>query len=124
MRDERPWCGQAPPCVWYQFSVDRKGEHPSSHLKGYKGVVHADGFTGFNGLFGADRRANEQACMVHVRRKFVDIYESEGPAIAEETIKLIAALYAVEKALRYKPADTRVALRKDKAKPAFDDWEA
>jgi transposase len=107
VRDERPWCGQAPPCVWYQFSVDRKGEHPSSHLKGYKGVVHADGFTGFNGLFGADR-ASEQACMVHVRRKFVDIYESEGSAIAEEAIKRIAALYAVEK----------------KAKQVFDDLEA
>lgn len=123
VRDERPWCGQAPPCVWYQFSVDRKGEHPSSHLKGYQGVVHADGFTGFNGLFGADR-ASEQACMVHVRHKFVDIYESEGSAIAEEAIKRIAALYAVEKEARYKPAEERVALRQDKAKQVFGDLEA
>jgi transposase len=123
VRDERPWCGQAPPCVWYQFSVDRKGEHPSFHLKGYRGVVHADGFTGFNGLFGTDR-ATEQACMVHVRRKFVDIYESEGSAIAEEAIKRIAALYAVKKEARYKPADARVALRQEKAKPIFDDLEA
>ncbi|MFN3724105.1 MAG: IS66 family transposase [Paracoccaceae bacterium] len=52
VRDERPWSGQAPPCAWYQFSVDRKGEHPSAHLSGSKGTVHADGFTGFNGLFG------------------------------------------------------------------------
>ncbi len=123
MRDERPWCGQTPPCVWYQFSVDRKGEHPSSHLKGYKGVIHADGFTGFNGLFATDR-ASEQACMVHVRRKFVDVYESEGSAIAEETIKRIAALYAVEKEARYKPTEERVALRQAKAKPVFDDLEA
>ena len=122
VRDERPWCGQVPPCVWYQFSVDRKGEHPSSHLKGYKGVVHADGFTGFNGLFGTDR-ASEQACMVHVRRKFVDIYESEGSAIAEEVIKRIAALYAVEKEARYKPVEERVALRQAKAQPVFDDLE-
>ena len=123
VRDERPWCGQAPPCVWYQFSVDRKGEHPSSHLKGYKGVIHADGFTGFNDLFGAGL-ASEQACMVHVRRKFVDIYESEGSAIAEEAIKRIAALYAVEKEARYKPSEERVVLRQAKAKPVFDDLEA
>jgi len=122
VRDERPWCGQAPSCAWYQFSVDRKGEHPSSHLKGYKGVIHADGFTGFNGLFGIDR-ASEQACMVHVRRKFVDIYESEGSGVAEEAIKRIAALYAVEKEARYKPAEDRVALRLAKAKPIFDDLE-
>jgi predicted nucleic acid-binding Zn finger protein len=122
VRDERPWCGQAPPCAWYRFSVDRKGEHPSSHLKGYEGVVHADGFTGCNGLFGDDK-ASEQACMVHVRRKFVEIYEREGSAIAEEAIKRVAALYAVEKAARYKPAEERVALRQEKAKPVFDDLE-
>jgi len=123
VRDERPWCGQATPCAWYQFSVDRKGEHPSTHLKGYKGVIHADGFTGFNGLFETDR-ASEQACMVHVRRKFVDIFESEGSAIAEEAIKRIAALYAVEKQARNQPAEERVALRQGKAKPVFDDLEA
>lgn len=101
----------------------RKGEHPSAHLKGHEGGVHAEGFTGFNGLFGDDK-ASEQACMVHVRRKFVEVCEREGSAIAEEAIKRIAALYAVEKAARYKPAAERVALRQEKAKPVFDDLEA
>ena len=41
VRDERPWSGSSPPCAWYQFTVDRKGEHPVSHLAGYKGCVHA-----------------------------------------------------------------------------------
>lgn len=122
VRDERPWCGQAPPCAWYQFSVDRKGEHPVSHLSDYKGVVHADGYTGFNGLFG-DGKASEQACMVHVRRKFVEVFEREGSGIAEETIKRIAILYAVEKEARYKPAEDRAALRQEKAKPVFDALE-
>ena len=27
VRDERPWAGQSPPCAWYQFTIDRKGEH-------------------------------------------------------------------------------------------------
>ncbi len=83
VRDERPWCGQAPPCAWYQFSVDRKGEHPSAHLSGYKDTVHADGFTGFNGLFGAGL-ATEQACMVHVRRKFVEVADMAASAQAPE----------------------------------------
>ena len=62
VRDERPWsgpcatgaqtdnlsscAGRAPPCVWYQFTVDRKGEHPVKHLSGYQGWVHADGYAG------------------------------------------------------------------------------
>lgn len=116
-------CGQGPPCAWYQFSVDRKGEHPAAHLKGYTGTVHADGFTGFNGLFG-EGLATEQACMVHVRRKFVDVFERNGSTIAKETIERIARLYAVEKDARcYKPPDNRVALRQTRAKPIFDDLE-
>jgi len=61
---------------------------------------------------------------MHVRRKFVDVYESQGSAIAEEAIKRIAALYGVEKEARYKPVEDRTALRQEKAKPIFDDLEA
>ena len=123
VRDERPWSGSSPPCAWYQFTIDRKGEHPSNHLEGYKGWVHADGYSGFNGLFGQDK-ADEMACMAHVRRKFVDVFASQGNAIAEEAIRRIAELYAVEKEARGKSPDARVALRQARAKPIFDDLEA
>ena len=122
VRDERRWCGDAPPCTWYQFSVDRKGEHPVNHLAGYTGTVHADGYAGFNRLFGQDK-ANEQACMVHVRRKFTDAFERTGAAIAQEAIKRIGKLYAVEKQAKGKLPEERVALRQQKAKPIFDDLE-
>lgn len=122
VRDERPWQGQAPSCAWYQFSVDRKGEHPVNHLSGYKGTVHADGYAGFNGLFGEDK-ASEQACMVHVRRKFVEVYERDGSAIAKEVIERIAVLYGVEKEARGQSPEERAILRQTKAKPVFDDLE-
>ena len=85
--------GRAPPCVWYQFTVDRKGEHPVKHLSGYQGWVHADGYAGFNGVFG-EGKATEVACMAHIRRKFVDVFAAQGSAIAEEAIKRIAQLPA------------------------------
>lgn len=122
VRDERPWCGAAPPCAWYQFSVDRKGEHPANHLAGYTGTVHADGFAGFNGLFGVGK-ADEQACMVHVRRKFVDEVERTGSPIAQQAIKQIAQLYAVENDARGKSPEERVTLRQANAKPVFDELE-
>jgi len=122
VRDERPWCGQVPPCAWYQFSVDRKGEHPVNHLSGYKGCVHADGYAGFNGLFGEDKAA-EQACMVHVRRKFVEVYERDGSAIAKEVIERIAVLYGVEKEARGQSPEERAILRQARARPVFDDLE-
>ncbi len=122
VRDERAWAGPSPPCVWYQFTIDRKGEHPANHLSDYKGWVHADGYAGFNGLFGPDK-ADEMACMAHIRRKFVDVHKAQGGAIAEEAIQRIAALYGVEKQARGKSPNERPALRRELAKPLFDDLE-
>ena len=85
--------------------------------------MHADGFAGFNGLFG-EGKADEQACMVHVRRKFVEEFERTGAAIAKGTIKQIAVLYAVEEQARDKSTEECVALRQAKAKPVFDELEA
>ncbi len=122
VRDERPWAGPSPPSVWYRFTIDRKGEHPVDHLSNYKGWVHADGYAGFNGLFGKDK-AEEMACMAHIRRKFVDVYAAQGGAIAEEAIKRIAALYVVEKQARGKSPAERASLRREQAEPLFDDLE-
>ena len=122
-RDERPWCGDAPPCAWYQFSVDRKGEHPTGHLSGYTGAVHADGFAGFNGLFG-EGKANEQACMVHVRRKLFEEAERTDAPIAKGAVQRIALLYDVEQQAKGKSPDDRAALQQEKAKPVFDALEA
>ena len=98
-------------------------KHPVNHLSGYTGTVHADGYAGFNGLFG-ENKADEQACMVHVRRKFVDVYEAQGSAVAKEVIERIADLYAVEKEARGQSPEERGGLRQTKAKPIFDDLES
>jgi transposase len=127
VRDERPWNSQgdsqAPPAAWYRFSADRKGAHPADHLGPFKGWMHADGYAGFNELYrGGDIR--EVACMAHIRRKFVDVFQSEGSVIAEEAIRRIAALYAVEKGARGLTPEERVRLRQDRARPILDDLEA
>lgn len=123
-RDESPWNGPAPPAAWYRFSIDRKGARPADHLRDYQGWMHADGYAGFEELYRAGR-IREVACMAHVRRKFVDIHASQGSAIAEEALRRIAGLYAVEKDARGQPPDERVRLRQAEAKPLFDyleDW--
>jgi transposase len=122
VRDERPWAGEAHPAAWYQFSPDRKGVRPNTHLANYTGFMHADGYAGFNDLYRAGK-VTEVACMAHIRRKFVDIHKSQGSAIAEEAIKRIAQLYGVEKDIRGQPPDVRVKARQSKSKPIFDDLE-
>ena len=123
VRDERPWAGHAPPAAWYQFTVDRKGEHPTKHLANYKGWMHADGYAGFNDLYRSGH-VREVACLAHIRRKFVDIFKAESSVIAEEAIKRIAKIYAVEKDGRGHTPEARVRLRQNHAKPILDELEA
>ena len=92
------------------------------HIVPGPGGHDADGFTGFNGLFG-EGRAKKQASMVHVRRKFVEVFERDGSVIARGAIERIARLHAVEKEARYNSPDERVIRRQAKARPIFDELE-
>ena len=74
-----------PPAAWYRYTPTREGAHPRAHLAKFKGVLQADAFAGFNGLYesGAIR---EVACWAHARRKFYDLYETTKSPIAAEAL--------------------------------------
>ncbi len=61
VRDDRPFGGADPPAAFYSYSPDRKGEHPRDHLRAFRGILQADGYAGFAGLYGdgqvVERRA-------------------------------------------------------------------
>lgn len=116
VRDERPWNSQAPPTAWYRFSADRRGAHPADHLAAFEGWMHADGYAGFNELYRGGG-IQEVARRAHIRRKFVDLFQSQGSVVAEQAIGRIIALYAVEKAARGLAPEDRTELRQDRAKP-------
>ena len=84
--------------------------------------MHADGYAGFEDLYRSGD-IQEVACMAHVRRKFVDVHRAQGSAIADEAIKRIAQLYAVEKEARGSPPGQRADLRQAQAKPIFDNLQ-
>src|SRR5690606_29919337 len=52
VRDDRPAASTDPPAVWFQYSPDRKGEHPRNHLASFHGVLQADAYAGFEPLYG------------------------------------------------------------------------
>ena len=125
VRDEQPWQGQAPPAVWFAYTPNRQGQHPQHHLRNFSGVVHADGFAGFNALYANGCR--EAACMAHVRRKFYDIHEAKASPLAIGALAFIRQLYQVEESIRGKPPDERQRRRQQAAVPilaAFKDWLA
>jgi transposase len=124
VRDERPMGGKQPPAVWFQYSPDRKGEHPHSHLKDFTGILQADGYAGFDALY-ASGRVSEAACFAHARRKYFDLHAATGSPQAHQALLRIGELYEIEKAIRGKPPDERLRVRQEQAVPkldAFKQW--
>lgn len=119
VRDERPAGRTSAPALWMAYSPDRKGQHPQEHLQDFSGVIHADGFAGYDKLYNDVRI--EAACWAHVRRKFYDISQSHPSPIAGEAIRRIGTLYAVEAQIRGQPPDRRREVRMAQTQPLLDD---
>lgn len=122
VRDGRPWGDEAPPAACYLYSPDRKGMHPQAHLKGFRGVLHADGYAGFNELYrqrapGGATQIVEAACWAHVRRKFFELTTAGPTPVAEEALRRIGALYDIEARIRGAPPDVRCRVRHAQARP-------
>jgi transposase len=110
VRDERPHRGKRPPAAVFFYSPDRKAERPLAHLRDFTGVLHADGYAGFKGLYEIGRKPGpivEAACWAHARRKFHDVHAANGSEIARQALERIGVLYAIEQEIRGQPPDER-----------------
>lgn len=116
VRDERPHGGTRPPAAVFFASPDRKGVHPLAHLATFSGVLQADGYAGFNGLYESGRIV-EAACWAHARRKFFDVHAATNSAVAREALERIGSLYDVERDIRGKPPDERKRQRQARSRP-------
>jgi hypothetical protein len=123
LRDERPHASGVPPGVLYRYSPDRRAEHPRAHLRDFRGVLQADGYAGFEGLYEGGRVV-EAACWAHVRRPFYDLHLTGQARLATEALGRIARLYAVEEGIRGKPPDERARVRQARAGPVLQEMHA
>ncbi|MEJ6231307.1 IS66 family transposase [Escherichia coli] len=119
VRDDRNVGSSSPPAVWFAYSPNRQGKHPEQHLRPFRGILQADAFTGYDRLFSAEREGGaltEVACWAHARRKIHDVYISSKSATAEEALKRISELYAIEDEIRGLPESERLAVRQQRSK--------
>ena len=116
--DPGPWKGPGHPAVAYAYSEDRKADHPEAHLKGFRGLLQTDGYKGFN----RGGEVTHALCWAHARRKFHDIVaNSKVPVpLADEAMRRIGELYTVEARIAGRPADERLALRREYSRPLTD----
>ena len=120
VRDDRPFCGPAPPAAVYFYSPDRGGAHPAAHLAHFTGFLQADAYSGFAALY-APRKASpglparpaitEVACWSHCRRGIFDVWQTTKSTVAKAALDRIAQFYAVEDKARFAPPDERLAHR-------------
>jgi hypothetical protein len=120
--DNRPWLGPGHPAAAYAYSEDRKGEHPASHLKGFRGLLQVDGYAGFGGLVtdAANDAPTLALCWAHTRRKFYDVYTTTKSPLAHEALQRIGALYAIEADIRGQTAEHRKHARRQRSRPLVE----
>jgi transposase len=119
VRDDRPAGEQRPPAVWFAYSPDRKGEHPQAHLQDFSGMLQADAYAGFDPLYQSGR-IQEAACWAHVRRKFYDLHVAHNSPVAQEALRRIGELYAIEGDIRGRQPEERCQVRRERSHPLLE----
>ena len=136
VRDDRPFAGGAPPAALYSFSTDRRMEHPTRHLAGWTGILQADAYGGYNGVYDAARKPApvfSALCWSHARRKFFELADIKATArkgkrvaedispIALEAVRRIDAIFDVEREITGLTAPVRHDARQRLVRPMVED---
>jgi transposase len=138
VRDDRPFGGRAPPAALYYASRDRRQEHPEAHLQDFAGILQADAYSGYEGLFDPSRpqgAITPALCWAHARRHFFELADIAANArrgkkaqaispVALQAVKRIDALFDIERAINGLNAEERRLMRQDKSASLVADLEA
>lgn len=112
-----------PPIVVFDYQPGRSGQYARDFLQQWRGHLMVDDYSGYKALFQAG--VVELACMAHARRKFFELHAANQHPVAEEALRRIGELYAIEAQAREMDVAARHRLRQQDARPklqAMLDW--
>jgi transposase len=115
-RTGRVWCylgDESNPYDVFDFTPDRKREHPQKFLDDFHGYLQADAYGGYDGIF-VKGDVIEVACWAHARRKFFEAKETDGRR-AHAMLRMIGRLYRIERAIKSR-IEKRLKVTPDEAK--------
>ena len=138
VRDDRPFGGSAPPAALFYASRDRTKGHPERHLSTFSGILQADAYGGYNGLYDPERSpgpVTPALCWAHARRKFFELADiAANPRrgkdaapispIALEAVTRIDAIFDIERKINGLDANRRLQTRQEQIKPLVISLEA
>ncbi len=113
------------PVVLFRYDSSRAGAVASAFVGNFQGYLQTDGYSGYNSI-GGNEKITHVGCLVHVRRKFMDVLKTSSKknkgGTAKTVVNLIKKLYHLEKQAREQKLapDLIRELRQEKAKPIME----
>jgi transposase len=108
-------------CTVYDYTSNRSRDGPQTFLKDFQGVLQADAFGGYDGIYWESQGAIVEAgCCAHARRKFYDARET-SPQPAHEGLAYFQRLYEIEDEAANLSDDDRLAVRRARSVPILED---
>ncbi len=110
----------------YCYAPGRGGAFGEKILDGFGGILQVDGYAAYNRLTRADRRGAPiqlAYCWAHARRKLFEIAKNSTAPIAEDGLRQIAELYAIEAEIKGQSAVDRLAARHRRSAPRVESFK-
>ena len=114
------------PVILFDYDQSRSGAVPFRLLADFQGTLQTDGYEGYGGV----AKRNDiiwVGCLAHARRKFDEALKAQKKkgrgGLAKQGFDFIQRLYRVEREARERnlDADSRKALRDEKARPVWNE---
>jgi transposase len=103
----------------FDFTVSRHRDGPQDFLRGFRGTLLGDCYSGFESIvLASDSQITRAACHAHARRKVYDARQYD-PLQASRLLAWYRLLYDVEDQARGKPPDEALALRQQLSVPVM-----
>jgi transposase len=119
------------PYNFFDFTVNHRRDGPQQFLADYQGYLHADAFSGYDGLYlpnagTATPRIIEVACNAHARRKFYETRSSDALR-SHQALAYYRQLYELERSAQRNGFDDtqRLQMRQELSLPIltrFQQW--
>src|SRR3954470_12811355 len=112
----------------FDFTVNRKRDGPQQFLASYQGYLHADAFSGYDGLYLPDPRTAaariiEVACNAHARRKFYEARTSDTLR-SHQALAYYGQLYELERQAKDFSESQRLQMRRDLSLPILEQFRS
>ena len=110
----------------FDFTLNRKRDGPQQFLANYRGYLHADAFSGYDGLYLPDpltaaARIIEVACNAHARRKFYEARSSDALR-SHQALAYYRQLYELERQAKDFNDEQRLQMRQELSLPILEQF--